>query len=391
MRIIDEAKNIQQHLVDLRRWFHSHPEIGHDLTNTRARVLEELDALGISHEYVKNGGILGFLGKPGGKRILLRADMDALPMQEETGLPFASENPGKMHACGHDMHITMLLGAAHLLKAHEDELDGQVILCFQEAEEVMLGGAIDVVSSDLLKPFPDHTFAMHVFPEDCKESGTLVCTEGTFMTSCDVITVTVEGVACHGSTPHKGINPILVAMHLIQSFTDLMRYELDPQLPAVLTIGKISAGTAFNIIPSTCTFAGSLRMVSEERRAFVKRRLQQISSGTEEAFNVKIDLRFEGLDLVHNDPAFVHQVHGWLTDESGLLVENVGTHFKMVSEDFCEFCNKAPSAMFGIVSKSPEGQHYPLHNSHVIFDEDILYQGSTVFTKISLQYLKQGS
>ena len=121
MRIIDEAKNIQQHLVELRRWFHRHPEIGHDLTNTRAHVLEELKALGIPYEYVNNGGILGFLGKPGGKRILLRADMDALPMQEETGLPFASENPGKMHACGHDMHITMLLGAAHLLKAHEEQ------------------------------------------------------------------------------------------------------------------------------------------------------------------------------------------------------------------------------------------------------------------------------
>ena len=208
------------------------------------------------------------------------------------------------------------------------------------------------------------------------------------MTSCDVVSVTIEGVACHGSTPHKGINPILVAMHLIQSFTDLMRYELDPQLPAVLTICKISAGIAFNIIPGTCSFSGTLRMVSEEKRAFIKSRLQHIVNGAEESFNVKIHLDFEGLDLVHNSPTFVHQVHDWLADEKGLLVENVGNHLKMVSEDFCEYGKLAPSAMFGIVSKSPEGRHYPLHNSHVIFDEDILCQGSAAFTKISLQYLK---
>ncbi len=387
MTLLEESKALQPELVELRRFFHAHPELGNDLPVTEGRVAKELEALGIPYEHIEGGGFLARFGKKGGKTILLRADMDALPIQEETGLPFASVNPGQMHACGHDNHMTMLLGGAKLLKAHEAELKGEVMLCFQEAEE-RVGGAIYVVNSPKLDPKPDHCFSMHIFPSETKNTGDISCTEGGFMSSCNKVVFTVTGKSAHGSSPHTGINSIVASAKLIEELTDMMRYELDPQLPASLTICKIEGGEVSNIIPQRCTFEGTLRMFDDERREYILGRIKDIMKSVELAYRVKVDFYTEGTGLLYNDPAFTAQAREWLHDLLGDAVEPVGHKRNMVSEDFSEFSKLCPSCMFEVWSRSPEGKHYPGHNCRVLFDEDVLYRGAAAYAQVALQYLK---
>lgn len=386
MSLLTEAKEFQEELIHIRRWFHAHPEVSHDLAETRGYVMKRLDELGIPYDYAENGGIIARLGKRTGKSILLRADMDALPIQEKTGLPFASEHPGKMHACGHDVHMTMLLGAAKLLKQHEADLKGEVILLFQEAEEVM-GGALNAINSGLLDPMPDRAFSMHVFPSETEPSGTFCFSSGVFMSSSDQWKVTVHGKSSHGSAPQNGINAITAAAQMIQGFANIARYELDPQLPAVLTVCKIGGGDVNNIIPDTCSFEGTLRMVDEEKRAFMHTRMHQMVHSMEEAYRVSADLQIHGVPRVYNDPEFVREVHDWIADLDGEIVQDVGRKINMVSEDFSEFGLRIPSVMLEILSKSPEGKHFPGHNPCVIFDEEVLYRGSAAYAQVAIKYL----
>lgn len=387
MSYFEKAKQLQPHLVEMRHYLHAHPELGHDLPLTRAFVCAELDRLNIPYELPECGGIIGYVGKKGGKRILLRADMDALPILEQTGLPFASEHVGKMHACGHDTHTTMLLGAAALLKEQEQELPGQVVLCFQEAEELM-GGAAAMLTSGALDPLPDHAFAFHVFPSETLPSGTISCTAGPYMSSIDEFDVVIQGKSSHGSQPHTGINPITAAVGIIQSITNLMRYEITSPEPAVLTVCKIESGTARNIIPESCTFGGTLRTVSEESRNYIKSRLEEILKGAEATYHVKAEFHSKGMSMLYNDPSFTHQAHDWLAEMPGALVQPVGSRINMVSEDFSEFALRAPSAMFEIASLSPKGKHFPGHNPCVLFDDEILYQGSAAYAQVATKYLQ---
>lgn len=387
MSYLERAKTIQPHLVEIRHYLHAHPELGHDLPLTRALVYAELDRLNIPYDMPECGGIVGYIGKKGGKRILLRADMDALPILEQTGLPYASEHIGKMHACGHDTHTTMLLGAARLLKEQEQYLPGEVVLCFQEAEEQM-GGAAVMLASGIFDPMPDHAFAFHVFPSETLPNGTISCTAGTYMSSIDEFTITIQGKASHGSQPHTGINPINAAAGIIQSITNMMRYEITSQEPAVLTICKIESGTACNIIPESCSLGGTLRTVNEESRSYIKARLEEILNGAKATYHVNAELHSKGMSMLYNDPAFTHQAHDWLSEMPGALVQPIGTRINMVSEDFSEFARRVPSAMFEIASLSPEGKHFPGHNPCVLFDDEILYQGSAAYAQVAAKYLQ---
>lgn len=387
MNRLEKAKELQPHLVEVRHYLHAHPELGHDLPITRAFVCAELDKMGVAYELPECGGIVGHIGKKGNKRILLRADMDALPIQEQTGLPFASQHEGKMHACGHDTHTAMLLGAAWLLQQQEDELSGEVVLCFQEAEETR-GGALPMLTSGALDPIPDHAFAFHVFPSNTLPTGTISCTAGNYMTSIDEICVTVNGKSAHGSAPHTGTNPIMAAAAIIHAFTDLMRYEVDSQVPSVLTICQIQSGTACNIIPDSCTFSGTLRMMDEQKREYIKTRLQEIVAAAESSYRVQAAISIIGLPMVFNDPEFTRQAHDWIAEMPGIKVEPVGCRMNMVSEDFSEFSRRVPSAMFEIASRSPEGKHFPGHNPCVLFDDDLLYQGSAAFAQVAWRYLQ---
>lgn len=381
------AKALQPLLCELRHGLHSIPEIGHDLPLTRAFVCKELDRLSIPYTLPECGGIVAHIGKSNGpKRILLRADMDALPLAEQTGLPFASKHANKMHACGHDTHMTMLLGAANILKQCEQEMDGEVVLCFQEAEEVM-GGAASMIESGALSPLPERAFAFHIFPSDTLPTGTICCTAGNFMSSVDVIHVTVKGKSAHGSAPHSGINPILAAAALIQDFTNLMRYELEAIQPAVLTVCQINSGSAANIIPETCSFSGTLRMFNDKDRSYVKERLQQLVDAVELSYRVEAHISLEGVSMVYNDPAFTLAAHDWIAEMPAAKIQGVGNTLSMVSEDFCEFGKRVPAAMFQIISHSPEGKHCSLHNPCILFDDEVLHQGAAALSQVAWRYI----
>ena len=219
MNYFEEAQRHAAWITAQRHFFHRHPELGFELPKTQAHLCEALREIGLTPRQLKCGGVLAKLGGKEKPCILLRADMDALPLTECSGVPFASEHPGMMHACGHDTHMAMLLGAAAMLKQHEAELQGKVLICFQPAEEIMRGAEALLQE---LPTEPDFAFALHIFPTNTHESGTFVCPEGGYMSSSDVFAVTVTGKSAHGSTPNQGRNPLYPAMEIAQAFIAMM-------------------------------------------------------------------------------------------------------------------------------------------------------------------------
>ena len=238
-----EAKAMEQQLLDWRRRLHQHPELGKRLPQTTDLVKGALDQLGIQWEEICPCGIVGVIGKPEGKRILLRADMDALPMDELTGLPFASECPGAMHSCGHDCHTSMLLTAAALLKKHEAELNGQVILMFQPDEEGTDGGGARVmVEAGLLEKYkPDAAMMAHMASNIVK-TNQIALKAGPASASSDRFVVNLHGKGGHGARPHHSVNPITCAIKIAEAFADIGRYEVDVQEPTALSICTFHAG-----------------------------------------------------------------------------------------------------------------------------------------------------
>ena len=271
-----EAKEMNEQLLAWRRQIHHHPELGCRLPQTTALVKKALDDMGISWEEIGPCAIVGVIGKKEGKKILLRADMDALPMGEETGLPFASECDGVMHACGHDCHTSMLLTAAALLKKHEEELQGQVILMFQPDEEGTDGtGARMMVENGLLDKYKPDVAVMAHMASDIVKTNQIMLKSGPCSASSDRFVVHLHGKGGHGARPHQSINPITCAIKIAEAFGDIGRYEVDVQEPTALSICTFHSGTASNIIPEDCEFTGTLRTFNDEARQFTLDRKQQ--------------------------------------------------------------------------------------------------------------------
>ena len=278
-QIIEEAKALQERIVEDRRWLHQHPELGFELPETVAYVRGRLEDMGYEVTEPCEGGLLTQIGDPvAGSCVLLRADMDALPVVEETGLAFASTN-GNMHACGHDTHTAMLLGTAQILKNHESELKGCVKLLFQPDEEgcapVDTTGGDEVLAAGVLEdPKVDAVASLHIMTPDFA-SGAVVTRPGTIFSSIDDIDIQIQGRGAHGSTPNMGIDPINIACHIYQGVQNYIARELDPTQVCVATFGKIEAGRAANVIPDTAHMLGTLRTQSAE----VRSRLQGARDG----------------------------------------------------------------------------------------------------------------
>lgn len=386
--VLEQALALQPEWSEMRHYFHRNPELGLDLPVTTAKVREVLSSYGIPHENLGPAGIRARIGRDGGRRILFRGDMDALPIEEATGLPFASTNPGRMHACGHDLHTTMLLGAAKLLKLREEDLDGEVVLMFQPGEETA-DGAATMIRAGVLEPAPDRAVAIHVSASEEYPTGVAVLNASRVLASCDRFTVTVIGKGGHGSEPQNCRNPIYGALRIIESLTDLSRFETTPQSPLVLTVCRIEAGTAPNIIPETAIFAGTLRMVDEAARAIVKERMRTIVESVAAAHAMQGRLVFdESIPMVANDPSFTREVHGWLSDGlDGMIVAPLGDYSAMGSDDFALISGSTPSCYLYILSHSPEGRHFTEHNPGVIHDDDAAAYGAAAFAQIALRYL----
>ena len=395
--ITAEANALQEELVAHRRWLHEHAEVGFQLKETKQYVREELKKMGIEAEDCGKAGLTVVLGKGDfGKTILLRADMDALPVPEESDVEFACIN-GNMHACGHDMHTAMLLGAAKLLKKHETELTGKVKLMFQPAEEIF-EGAKDMIENGILSdPKPDAAIMLHVTAATPMPSGMIIiCPPGVSAPAADYFTIIVQGKGCHGSAPHNGIDALTAASHILLALQEIHARELPSSEDAVLTIGTIQGGTAPNVIADKATLAGTIRTYSEETRGFLKERMTSISNSIANAYRASATVDFgSGCPTLVNDKELGRQLHGCLKEMFGAnMVLNAadlgGSMRGGGSEDFAYISQEVPSLMMALAAGRPDqGYSYPQHHPKVKFDEAVLCVGTATFVSSAFGFLSE--
>lgn len=397
-QIMQEAAALQEEIKAHRLWLHTHAETGFDLTETKPYVKSALTEMGYTVQECGKAGLVTTVGKPGGKVLLLRADMDALPIAEEADVDFACKN-GRMHACGHDMHTAMLLGAAKILKAHESELDGMVKLMFQPAEEIFEGSKDMIASGVLENPRPDAALMIHVAAGMPLPAGTVVVSApGVSAPAADYFTIRVHGKGCHGSAPQNGIDPLTAAAHILIALQEIHARELSASEEAVLTIGTFHAGEAGNVIPDTATMGGTIRTYDEKTRAYLKERMTAIAKNVAEAFRASAEVSFgSGCPTLVNDKDLSEKVTGYL---KGLLgASHAFTTAELNggkpargggSEDFAYVSHEVPSLMLALAAGEPsKGYPYPQHHPKVKFDESVLSTGAAVFVDCALQYLRE--
>lgn len=391
-----DAETIQSWLVQMRRELHRHPETGFDLPWTRAEVKRELEAMGYEPVDCGKAGIVAVVGgKRPGKTMLLRADMDALPLREETESDYQSETPGKMHGCGHDLHTTMLLGAAKLLKEREEKICGCVKLMFQPAEEIFQGAADMIEAGVLENPAVDAAVMMHVVAGQPIPAGTfLVPTGGVTTASCQQYHITVKGKGGHGSTPHLAIDPITAAAHIHLALQEINSRELDPHGYGVFTTCRFCAGETINVIPETAEMWGTIRTLDPEGIVAeqIKTRMAEITRGVGAAMRCEAEVSFgDFCPCVVVDETLSAQTQACLGELFGDKVQAID-RWAGGSEDFSYVSLRVPAvSMFLGAGDSREGYEYALHNPKVRFNESVLWQGSAAYAAIALRWLEDNA
>lgn len=384
---------LQKYIVSLRRKFHRIPELGKELPKTKELVCEELERIGIPYECSeKDSGILATIqGKYPGKVIALRADMDGLAMHEETQVPYASVHEGMMHACGHDAHMAMLLGAARILNAEKEKLHGTVRLIFQSAEEISRGAEI-VIANGWIQDV-DAIFGLHIGNILGKEipNGTLIFPQACCMASFDKFVICVKGQSCHGSTPEKGVDPVNIAAHLIVALQTIQTREISGTESSVITIGKVEGGTQYNVIPDQVILEGSIRALDESVRQYIARRIRGMSTAIAATFGGSCECEIIwGAPPVVNDEAMAELAAASVSDlfEPKDIINNFPIP-NLGGEDFAHYLQKVPGAFFFLSSSNPEkGTDIPHHNPRFNIDEDVMWKGSVAFVKIVNRFLK---
>ena len=389
--LLQTAQGLAPELTAIRRHLHSIPELGFELKQTLEYVSGKLTELGIDYQPCGKAGIVATVGgKKPGKVFLLRADMAALPMAEESSEEFASTN-GKMHACGHDMHTATLLGAAKLLKENEDAICGTVKLMFQPAEEIFSGAADMIEAGVLENPKVDVAMMAHVFSGLPMPTGCIVVLDGISNAAADMITIKIQGKGCHGSMPHTGIDPLLAGAQILVALLEIHSRELSVSDEVALTFGTFHAGVAFNVIPDTAVITGTLRTFNEEVRAKVKQRLEEIVAGLAKAFRVEAEVEFtNGCPVLDNDSDLSACVTSYLkemVDSKELFplknMKGAG------SEDFAFVSQKVPAVMLGIPASVTDSTPYPQHHPKVRFDESVLPLGAAAFAYSAIRWLEE--
>ncbi len=389
--LLDGAKGFLPGVVELRRDLHLHPELGTDLPRTQAAVLEALDGLGLD---VRTGSSLSSVvadldgGAGDGPTILLRGDMDALPMPEDTGLEFASTVDGAMHACGHDAHTSMLVGAARLLAERRDELAGRVRFMFQPGEEGF-GGAVQMIEEGVLDGV-DAAFALHVAPN--LWSDWIVYRPGAAMASADVIEITVTGRGGHASTPHWAADPVPVACEVVLALQSMITRTVNAFDPAVLTIAKMRSGTTDNVIPESATLTGTLRAVSESTRHAVWDRIRQVADGVAAAHGCTAEVEIvEGYPVTVNDGRFTKWASEIATDVLGPRSVAEMPSPVMGAEDFSYVLQQVPGAMF-FLGVCPPDHPNPFeapacHSNRMVLNEDAMATGIAIHAAVATSFL----
>jgi amidohydrolase len=379
MTVLDRISGFADDLVAWRHDFHAHPEIGFEEERTAAIVAEKLASWGVAvHRGVGRTGVVGVLEGKGGnyRRIGLRADMDALPIEEATGLPYASTAPGKMHACGHDGHTAMLLGAARYL-AETRSFDGTAVFIFQPAEEG-LGGARAMLADGLFERFPcDEVYGLHNWPNGPR--GKVTMRADAAMAAADFFDIRIKGQGAHGAHPDQSRDPAVIAMTLGQAMQTIVSRNADPLKAMVVSITKIHTGSAYNVIPDTAHLAGTIRTFDGAMRELARTRIRELAAGIAAAFDATIDVDIRDIfSVLHN-----HDVQTAAAEEAAVELfgrDNVeiGVAPKMGSEDFADMLQAAPGAYVWLAGTPGPA----LHNPSYRFDDAILPLGAALLARL---------
>ncbi|MBD3894482.1 amidohydrolase [Halomonas sp. ML-15] len=379
MPTISRIKEFQDELVEIRHDLHAHPELGFEESRTSALVAEKLREWGLDevHTEIAGTGVVGIIkGRGDGACIGLRADMDALPIHEVTGLPYASQHAGKMHACGHDGHTTILLGAARYL-AESRNFSGTVVLIFQPAEEG-LGGARRMLADRLFERFPcDEVYGLHNDPTSEPEQVTI--TPGPAMAGATFFDITVHGDGAHAAMPHQSRDPIIIANELVQQLQAVVSRNAPPTSPLVLSVTQVHAGSAYNVIPDSATISGTVRYFEDELCEMVHERMRRICKGLELSHDVRIDIDLRNIfNVLVNDAecasAYIDAAADIVGKENARLVDRRVTG----SEDFADMLQVIPGAYCWV----GHAGSIPLHNPGYVLDDGILPVGASIMARM---------
>jgi amidohydrolase len=379
------AEEIAPFIIDIRRHLHMHPELGGQEENTQRFLLEKLNGLGIETcTYPGQHAVVGLIrGTFPGKTFALRADMDALPVKEATGLPFASQTPGRMHACGHDAHMAIAIGAAKILMENRDRMHGQVKLLFEPAEETT-GGAQDMVASGCLEnPHVDAVFGLHMLPD--QPAGVVFTKPGCVSGASNEINITVSGTGCHGAYPERGVDAVAIAAQIITALQTLVSRSVSPLDSAVVTLGKITGGTARNVICDHVEIEGTLRTLKPETRAMLKRKLVEIPAAIAASMGGSAKAAVpDGYGAVYNDEALHEQ---FLVLAKGIVGEkNIvrRVYPSLGVESFSYFVANTPGVYYDLGC----GVGSALHTCDFHVDESCLKVGVSLQAAMVLNFLK---
>lgn len=394
--LLASAAEIEQEVIENRRFIHKNAEVGFELPATVEFVKARLKEMGYEPSSCGKSGVVATVGGKKGKTFLLRADMDALPIKEESAESFANEN-GNFHGCGHDMHTAMLLGAARLLKMNEDKIEGTVKLMFQPAEEILSGAKNMIENGVLEKPQVDAALMIHVMAGLSVPTGAVIVSSGGVgAPAADYFTVNVFGKGCHGSMPQEGVDALSIAAHIVTALQEISARELGVSEEALITIGLLKAGSAGNVIADKAVMEGTVRSYDDEIRERVKKRISEITDSVAKAFRGRAEVTFgNGCPSLVNNEKLSESVEGYLKELLGeKMVINTSVFGKNSSksggsEDFSYVSREVPSLMIALAAgNSEEGFKYPQHHPKVRFDETVLKTGAAVYAYSALKWLE---
>lgn len=383
MNIKELANQVQPEVVAFRRDLHRHPEESFKEFETTNKIAAKLDGLGIPYRRLEPTGLLAELkGAKPGRTIVLRADIDALSVEEKSGVDFASENPGVMHACGHDTHAAMLLGAAMVLNQVKDELCGTVKLLFQPAEEVALG-AKRVIGQGVLDG-ADMIFGQHIFAQ--MPVGTVALRNGASASAADIFRVKVTGKSCHGAMPESGVDATVAAAAIVLNLQSIVSRELSPMLPVVVTVGKLVSGSRFNVVSGEANMEGTVRCFDPDVHHRLPEIVSRVVKDTASAYRCEAEVQYDMLtEVLMNDPEatdLVRVAAKKIAAAPQMVVEAPQT---MGAEDFADYTllAKASFAMLG------GGGTYPQHSDRFVIEEDAFPTGVALYAQVAADFLNQ--
>ena len=383
------AKQVHNKVIDTRRYLHKHPELSFKEFETSAFIKNRLNEIGISWQTMANTGIVAMIkgDQPSEQVIALRADMDALPIKETNEVEYISANNGIMHACGHDVHTSSLLGTAEILQAVKNKFGGMVKLIFQPGEEKLPGGASLMIKEGVLEnPVPDAIFGQHVSP--VIEAGKIGICKGKFMASMDDIFVTVRGKGGHGAQPHQNIDPVIISAHILIALQQVVSRMANPDIPSVLSFGKVIADGAINIIPDEVYMEGTFRTVDESWRTEAHTRMKKMATGIAESMGATCEFNIvRGYPYLINNEKLTEKVRNF--SEEYLGKENViDTPIWMASEDFASYSQIINSCFYllGVANKQKEISS-SLHTSTFNIDEEALVLSTGLMAYLAVKQL----